>query len=590
MSFDGIVTNAVVEELKNKLIGGRINKIYQQEKDEILLNIHNNRTNYKLIISSSSNNPRIYLTEYSKENPASAPLFCMVLRKHINSGTILNIEQVSLDRVIFIDVSSLDELGQASEKRIVIEIMGRHSNIILIDNNSYKIIDSIKRVNESMSRVREILPGIVYEQPPTQDKSNPLEYSEKEFVDYLANSKQNLKIFKFFYFNYVGLSPLISREICFHSNIDIDRTINSLNTNEKKLLFNSFKDFMDKIKNKNFSPTLIMDENMEPIAFHSLDLKQFGLDNKISLNSISKVLDKYFYRKDVSDRINQKSSGMRKSIGVKLDRTINKLSKQKNELLESKDRDKYKVYADLISANLHLIPNNKDRVDLQNFYDENMKILTVPLNIKYSPVDNAQRYYKKYSKLKKAEKLLFRQIPTTKHEIEYLENVLVSIDNSTEVEELDEIKQELIEEGYIKGNNKKNKSKKQKASKPHHYISKDGFDIYVGKNNKQNDNLTFKSSHRSDTWLHVHDMPGSHVIIDHQGKDIPDSTLEQAGILAAFYSKSKHSNVVSVAYTQRKNVKKPKNAKAGMVVYNNFNTINVSPKNNLVNDIKKVEN
>lgn len=589
MSFDGIVTKAVVEELKDTLIGGRINKIYQQEKDEILLNIHNNRTNYKLIISSSSNNSRIYLTRHSKENPASPPMFCMVLRKHLNSGIILNVEQSTLDRVVFIDISSLDELGEPMEKRIVIEIMGRHSNIILIDKDSNIIIDSIKKVNESMSRIRQVLPGLIYEKPPIQDKSNPLKSSKEEFFNFLDTSKQNLKIYKFFYFNYIGLSPLISREICFHSGIDIDRSINSLYEDDKDLLFNSFNKFMEKIRNNDFHPTLIMEDNMDTIAFHALELNQFGLDNKIHLNSISEVLDTNYYRKDVFDRLSQRSSGIKKSIGVNLDRTINKLSKQKNELLESKDREKYKVYADLISANLHLIPKGQNKIELENFYDENLNKLNIPLNIKYSPVENAQRYYKRYSRLKNAENLLLKQIPRTKNEIEYLENVLVSIDNSTEIEELDEIKEELIEEGYIKGNRKDRNKKKQKVSKPHHYISKDGFNIYVGKNNRQNDYLTLRFSHRSDTWLHVQKMPGSHVIIDNKGKDIPNSTLEEAAILAAFYSKGKNSNNVPVDYTQRKNVKKPRNAKTGMVIYNNFKTINTSPSLKLIKKIKKVE-
>ncbi len=589
MAFDGIVTRAVVEELKNTLIGGRINKIYQQERDEILLNIHNNRTNYKLVISASSNNPRIYLTEHTKENPGSPPLFCMVLRKHLSSGTILNIEQSTLDRIIFIDVSAIDELGQPMEKRIIIEIMGRHSNIILIDKDSLKIIDSVKKISEDISRVRQVLPGLMYENPPLQDKSNPLDRSREEFFNYLNTSKQNLKIYKFFYLNYIGLSPLISKEICFYSNIDIDRTINSLSEDDKNLLFNSFNFFMGNVKSNNFNPTLILENNMDAIAFHALELNQFGLDNKISLNSISQVLDKYFYRKDVSDRLNQQSSGIKKSIGVKLDRAINKLSKQKNELLDSRDREKYKIYGDLISANLHNIPKGQESIELENFYDENMNMMRIPLNIKYSPVTNAQRYYKRYSKLKNAENLLVRQIPATKNEIDYLENVLVSIDNSTEIEELDEIKDELIQEGYIKANRKDRNKKKQKLSKPHHYISEDGFNIYVGKNNKQNDYLTLKFSHRSDIWLHVQKMPGSHVIIDHQGRDIPDSTLEQAGLLAAYYSKARNSNNVAVDYTERKNVKKPRNAKAGRVIYNNFKTINISPDIKLVRNIKKVE-
>ncbi len=313
------------------------------------------------------------------------------------------------------------------------------------------------------------------------------------------------------------------------------------------------------------------------------------MENKVSFDSISRLLDNYYRRKDIIDRISQKSQSIRKSIQVKLDRTLNKLGKQKEELLESQDREKYKIYADLISANLHVIPRGADLIELENFYDENMDKLVVPLDIKLSPVANAQKYYKKYSKLKNAHQLLLEQIPETEDEASYLENVLMSIENSTEIEELDEIKEELISEGYIKGSLKKKKKKDEAVSKPLHYVSKDGFNIFVGKNNKQNDYLTLRLSHKDDIWLHVQNMPGSHVIIGKDGNSIPATTLEEAAILAAYYSKGKNSNHVPVDYTERKNVKKPKNAKTGMVIYENFKTITINPSRELVANIKKVE-
>lgn len=589
MSFDGIVTKSVVNELKETILGGRVDKIYQQEKDEILIYVHNKGTNYKLIISASSNNSRIYLTDFSKKNPSSPPMFCMLLRKHLLGGIVLNVEQFNLDRVVFIDISAIDELGQPTEKRIIIEIMGKHSNIILVDKPSLKIIDSVKRVYEDMSRVRQILPGMIYEHPLLQNKINPLNSEKEEFYNLIELSDKNIPIFKFFYFNFVGLSPLISREICFESNIDIDRTIGSLYEDDKNSLFLSFNKFVSQISENNFTPVSILSNNAVILAFHALDMNQFGVNNKVYYDSISKLLDNYYRRKDIIDRIGQRSQSIRKSIGVKLDRTLNKLGKQKEELLESKDREKYKIYADLISANLHKIPKTVDNINLENFYDENMDILNIPLDIKLSPVLNAQKYYKRYSKLKNAHSLLLlEQIPETKNEISYLENVLMSIENSTEVEELDEIKEELIQEGYIKGSIKKRK-KEAIVSKPYHYLSIDGFNIYVGKNNKQNDYLTLKISHKDDLWLHVQNMPGSHVIIEKSGKDIPNTTLEEAAILAAYYSKGKLSNHVPVDYTERKNVKKPKNAKSGMVIYDNFKTLSVNPSKELVNDIKKVE-
>lgn len=590
MSFDGIVTNAVVRELNSTILGGRVDKIYQPEKDELFISIHNNGINYKLIMSASSNNPRIYLTNKSKKNPVTPPMFCMLLRKHISGGIILNIEQYEMDRVVFIDISAQDELGQPTEKRLVIEIMGKHSNIILMDKATYKIIDSIKRVTDEMSRVRQILPNSIYENPPIKDKKNPLKTNYEEFHEFMENQAKNTAVYKFFYFNYLGLSPLISREICLES-IDLDRTIMSISEVEIQKLYASFKNLMEKIINGDFTPLYITnrDEN-EILAFHSLELDQFGSENKHYLDSISDVLDIYYRKKDVLDRISQKSQSIRKSIGVKLDRTLSKLGKQKEELLESMDREKYKIYADLISANLHRINRGSKEVYLENFYDENMEEILIPLDIKLSPVDNAQRYYKKYSKLKNANNLLLEQIPETESEIEYLENVLLSIENASEIYELDEIKEELITEGYIKASNKmKKKKKKEEIARPQHYISGDDFNIYVGKNNRQNDYLTMKFAHKEDIWLHVQNMPGSHVVIKSEGKEVPLSTLEDAANLAAFFSKGKNSNHVAVDYTQKKNVKKPKNAKTGMVIYENFKTIIIDPSNQRIQELKKVE-
>lgn len=589
MSLDGIVTRAVVNELNETILRGRIDKIYQQEEDEILMHIYSRGENRKLIISASSNNPRVYLTNNSKTNPQTPPMFCMFLRKHLTRGTILNIEQFHMDRVVFIDISSIDELGLPSEKRLIIEIMGRHSNIILIDIESNKILDSIKRVNYSMSRVRQVLPGMDYQHPKIDDKLNPLYLNRDEFNERLNLSEENMKTFKFFYTNYIGLSPLISKEICFLANIDRNKTIEGLTENDVDSLFNSFISIVDKINNKDFNPMLIKNSHDKGYrSFHCLDIKQFGDEDKIYLDSISKVLDEKYKEDDSSDRISQKSHSIKKSVQTKLKRSENKLSKQKDELLKSKDREIYKVYADIISANLYRIKRGIDEVILENFYTEDMDEIKIPLNVKYTPAENAQRYYKKYSKLKNANILLLKQIPETKEEIDYLENVLNSLENSTEILEIDEIKEELIKEGYLKGRIKKRK-KKNILSKPYHYVSSDGFDIYVGKNNKQNDYLTLKFANREDLWLHVQNMPGSHVIVRTNNGQVSDIALEEAATLAAYFSKAKNSNNVSVDYTAKKNVQKARNARTGMVIYNDFNTIFVTPSKNEINKLEKVE-
>lgn len=590
MSFDGIVTRAVVSELNKKITSGRIDKIYQQEKDEILINIHCNKKNFKLLISASSNNPRIYLTNHSKKNPSTPPMFCMLLRKHLTGGIILDIRQAEMDRVIFIDISTLDELNQKVEKTLVVEIMGKHSNIILVNKDDSKIIDSIKRIREDISRVRQIFPGLKYSSPPNHNKKNPLIVLKEEFLRDLDSEEKSLKIYKFFYLNYIGLSPLISREICFLSDLDIDRNIGSLSLQEKEGLYFNFSHIISLCKKNDFSPIYIINENQELFLFYSLFLKGFSQESIIKLDSISEVLDISFKKRDNYDRISQKSQNLKKTISIKLDRNLNKLGKQRQELLASKDRDKYKVYADLISANIHLIPKGSESISLDNFYDENLKKINIPLDKKISPIDNAQRYYKKYSKLKTAENLLKVQIPETEDEIDYLENILFSIENSQEVEELDDIREELVIQGYLKDTSKTKKKRKERKDgiiSSLEFISKDGIKIYVGKNNKQNDYLTMKFANKDDIWLHVQKMPGSHVIIKKSTELIPETTLEEAAILAAYYSKAKNSNNVAIDYTEKKNVKKSKNAKPGMVIYENFKTIYVSPSLELFNKIKK---
>jgi len=590
MSFDGIVTRAVINELETSIVGGKITKIYQQEKDEILIHIHNLGKNYRLILSASSNNPRIYLTNYSKKNPDTPPVFCMLLRKHLTNGIITEINQYELDRIVMIDIKCLDEMGEINTKQLIIEIMGKHSNIILVDKFSRTIVDSIKRVPYDMSRVRQVLPGLKYEFPPSNDKVNPIDINFDTFIKIYDKENKNTQIFKFLYTNFIGLSPLISREICYRAHIDERKSMEYLDINEKELLFKSLKELMEDIKFKNFSPNIIFhSERNEIIDFHSMNISQYSDMNIEHNESMSFILDKYYLEKDILDRISQKSLSIKKSIQVKLDRSINKLAKQKEELLEAKKREKYKIYGDLISANIYKISKGMNNIQLENFYSENMEEISVPLDVKLSPSENAQYYYKKYAKLKNASKLLESQIPQTQEEIDYLENILISIENCTEIEELEEIKDELINEGYIKNSYKNKKKSNNKISKPHHFLSSDNFHIYVGKNNKQNDYLTLKFADKEDLWFHTKNIPGSHVIIKTEHKKVPDTTLYEAALLAAFYSKGRNSQNVPVDYTYKKNVKKPKGSKPGMVIYENNNTIYVSPSKQEIFTIKKVE-
>lgn len=589
MSLDGIVLNNVCMELKSTLIDCKVDKVYQPEKDEIHLNIRTKGKNTRLLISASSNNPRVYFTQNQKSNPQSPPMFCMLLRKHVQGGRILNVEQVSLERILKISIESMNELGDMSVKELIIEIMGKHSNIILVDTNTNKIIDSIKRVPLSISTVRQILPGLEYIAPPSQDKMNPLDIEKNEFLN-LINSSEETVSFKFLYQNFIGLSPLVSREICTLANVDSNSVLSDLTSEDKDSLYSNFKDVYSCVKDNNYNPTIIKDEsNYDIEAFSSIDLKQFGNLPKVHFESISELLDYYYVTRDKLDRIKQKSNDLRKNISMKLDRALNKLAKQNKEISDAQKREKFKIYGELIIANIYKLEKGMEHVELDNFYSEDYEKVKVTLNKNLTPSENAQKYFKRYNKLKTAYDIVSKELVKTKEEVSYLENILLALETSTEIEELDEIREELIKEGYFKKPTTKGKKKIKTTSKPHHYKSSDGFDIYVGKNNKQNDYLTLKIADKEDIWLHTKIIPGSHVIIKTEGKDVPENTILEAAQLAGFYSKGKMSSNVPVDYTEKKNVKKPSGAKPGMVIYETNSTAYITPSVENISKIEKVE-
>ncbi len=591
MSFDGIVVKSVVYELLNLLNNGRIEKIYQPENDEIILSIRNDNKNYKLLVSASSSNPRVYITSETKTNPMTPPMFCMLLRKHIQSGKIVDIYQYSMDRVICIDIQSLDELGVLSIKTIAVEIMGKHSNIILFDKDSNKIIDSVKRVPAFISSVRQILPGLEYKNPPSQDKLFPFNLNKCDLINLCEKSEKGMPIFKMLYGNIIGLSPLLAREICYRANLDDSSIVGQLDDVSIDYLYNSFRKFYGDVHNHIFSPTIIMNKDHDEIvAFSAVDMLQYDSLPKIHYNSINELLDNFYVTRDKIDRIKHKSSDFKKSITVKLDRTLNKLAKQKEELLEAEEREIFKIYGDLLTANLQKIEKKQKSIVLENYYREDLKEVCINLDPRLSPIQNAQKYYKKYNKLKNAYQLVSEQIVQTQEEVDYLENVLISLENCTELKELEEIRDELVNEGYIKKSSSKVKKKEKEVfSSPLHFISSNGYDIYVGKNNKQNDYLTLKFANKEDIWMHTKNIPGSHVIIKKKEGQIPENTIIEAAMLAAYHSKARLSSNVPIDYTERKNVKKPSGAKPGMVIYDYYNTVYVTPKKELVNKLTKIE-
>lgn len=590
MSYDGIVTRAVVNELREKLLGGRVDKIYQHEKDELTITIYSKGINQKLLVSASSSTPRLYLTRLAFKNPDTPPMFCMLLRKYLIGGHVLDIRQDGLDRVVTITISGTDELGHQLNRELVVEIMGKHSNIILIEESSKRIIDSIKRVPIDVSRVRQILPGLYYHPIQNQDKLDPLNVSNKEFIDLIVKSSGNTQIYKFLYQSFTGLSPLIARAICQRSGLEPERTIASLQEQALLSLFEEFENTIGSVREGSFRPMIARNEDTGAIdGFHSLPLDYFGSKGIKFYDSVSDMLDSVYSSKDIYDRVSQKSSSLRKIVQTRLEKAQHKLSKLREEFLESSEREKYKIYADLIQSNLYRIQKGTRVAQLQNFYDPEMGELSVPLDEKLGAAENAQRYYKKYSKLKTASLLLETQINETEEEISYLEHVIVSLDNSTEVYELEEIRNELANEGYISIIAKPGKKHKDIVSKPLHFVSSDGFSILVGRNNRQNEILTMKTSKKEDFWLHVKGIPGSHVIIRTEGRPVTEKTLEEAATIAAWYSKGRSGSNIEVDYTLRKNVWKPKNSKPGFVHYDNQSTVVVTPNITVINSIRKVE-
>ncbi|WP_129596364.1 Rqc2 family fibronectin-binding protein [Anaerophilus nitritogenes] len=579
MPFDGMVVSSIVHELKEKILMGKIDKIYQPENDEIHISIRCFKEKYKLLISASSNHPRIHLTHTAKINPQTPPIFCMLLRKHLQGGRIIDIYQQEFERIVILNIESYDELGVLSIKQLIIEIMGKHSNIILLDPSQNKILDSIKRISGDINRYREILPGKNYIAPPTQGKQNPLHLSFNDFVLKVQEATMGTSIYKAIYTSFQGISPVASREICFLSHIEQDKALVELLDTDYEHLWKTFNKFLC-VNNPN-PHMVISKDNSEIIDFYPIPLKIYQeIYTSIDFDSMSDLLEQFYIQRDLFDRIKQKSTDLRKLIHHTMQKLLNKKQKLKEELLSAMKAQKYRVYGELLTANLHTIKKGDKSIEVMNFYDENCTTIKIALNEHLTPSQNAQKYFKKYTKSKNAQNEIDTQLKDTDNEITYFENLLQNIENTSDLENIEEIRLELMEEGYIK--KKKISSKKNTPSKPMSFISSDGYSILVGKNNKQNDHLTLKIASKKDLWFHTKDIPGSHVIIITNNQEVPQTTILEAAELAAYFSKGKISSNVPVDYTTVKYVKKPSGAKPGMVIYENNKTIYTTPRSNIV--------
>ena len=568
MSFDGIVTRALTDEFNTKYIGARVDKIYQTEKDEIMINMRSKDGAFKVLISASSNNPRFYVSKVTKENPTEAPLFSMILRKNLSGSKLLRVEQFGFDRAVSFVFKGYNDFHEEALYYLVVEIMGKYSNIILL-NEDHKIIDAIKRVSTLMSREREIEPSLIYERPPVFDRLSPMDVDEDLLKD-MISKKLDEEVKDFLMKSFLGLSTEIVNKILFDAALDESYLLKNLDDKAIDKLANAFTNTFDKLSANDYSFNIYKLSERKSV-YNAIYLDQYASVDKESFDSISELLDKYYYEKDQKDRITQRSQNMRHTISANLKRAKNKLQKQKEEMLESANREAYKVYADLISSNIHKITKGLKEITLENFYD-NMNELVVPLDQKLSSVQNAQRYYKRYQKMKQREIVLEKQIENTEDEIKYLELVADAIERTEDVKNLDEIYFELVKNGYIKKDKKiKNKPKKIAI---HSIDYDDTSKVYYGKNNLQNEYITFKVADKNDVWMHVKGFPGSHVVIKCDGYP-SDDLLVFAAKIAAKNSKAKDSNKVDVDFTTRKNVKKHPSGKTGLVNYVNFKTITV---------------
>ena len=577
MAFDGIVISNLSYELHSNLVGGRISKISMPEENELIFTIKNNAKTYRLFMSASASLPLIYLTDINKPAPKVAPAFLMLLRKYIGSAKITNIFQMGLERILCFELEHLNELGDLSRKKMYVEIMGKHSNIIFTDENN-KIIDSIKRISANMSSLREVLPGREYFLPKELQKKELLNIELKEFTEILKSKEYPLS--KSIYMNFAGISPLIAEEIIIRASLSSQSSCVSLSELEYTHLFHTIENLLEDINTHNFNPNIIY-KGEEALEFSSIRLFSYKNEsyNEVDYTSVSKMLYDYYYAREVFLLNRQKSFDLRKIVNTALERASKKYDLQEKQLQDADKKDIYRVYGDLLNTYGYSLKGGESSFTAENFYDDNKEI-TIPLDKNKSAKENAKKYYDKYAKLSRTTKALSEEILKTKGDIEHLQSIQTALEVSSDDESLSQIRQELVDFGYIK---KHSSSKKQKiTSHPYHYISSDGYDIYVGKNNYQNEELTFKVATGNDWWFHAKGIPGSHVILkSNNEEELPDRAYEEAASLAAFYSKAKDADKVEVDYIQKKNIKKVAGAAPGFVIYHSNWSMVVTPRADL---------
>lgn len=583
MALDGAFIACLREELIARLPEARVDKIHQPGREELILHLRHRGGTERLYISVRANDPRIHFTAESPENPAQPPMFCMLLRKRLTGGRLVDIRQEGLERAVYLDFDCINELGDPVRLVLAVEIMGRYSNAILMqqEQTGYRVIDSLKRVSPDMSSVRPILPGVVYSPPPADKNRYDLSiHSPEQIMEAVRNGKDGT-LSKALLAVSQGLSPLTCREIAYRTTAGQDSPVSALTPRE----WEKFTDCLARTKKAvldgtNRVPYLLLRPDGSPLEFSFQPIIQYGLEGRgQELDSFSALLDTFYASRAAAERMKVRGQDLLRTLTNANERIRRKLENQRQELAASAQRDIWRLYGDLINANLHAIPHGASSAELINYYDENCALLTVPLDPSLSASANAQRYYKEYRKAQTAEEVLTRRIAAGEMELQYIDTVFDALSRATTARELEELRRELESTGYLR--RQTGKQKNLPPLRPLEFRSDDGFTIFVGRNNTENDRLTLRTAKGNDVWMHTKNIPGSHVIVVTEGQTPPNTTLEQAAILAATYSKAADSVQVPVDYTLARYVKKPNGAKPGMVIYTDNQTAYVNPDRSL---------
>lgn len=573
MALDGIFLSCLKAEIEENSLYARVDKVSMPTRDEVILTLRGKNGTKKLLFCIRPSSPRIHYITSNIENPPSPPMICMLLRKYLINAMITGLRQAETDRVLFMDFDAANEIGDRIKLSICFEIMGTYSNVILLDEDM-KIIDALKRIDFAASSVRQIIPGLKYTFPPKQDKLS-LEDCEAEAVIEAIEDKDNLLLTKAVMASVQGVSPVVSREIASLCCYD-DKYVSELTDDEKKRLLRVISD-IKKYVGKPSKAYMISDEKGKPVDFSFMPISQYGTRMSLSeAESCSELLEAFYAEKDKAERNRHRGQELFRIVNNNIERVAKKINLQQSDLKKCADREQLRIYAELINAYIYSLEKGSFYYDVQNYYDEG-KMVRIACDPSLSPQKNAQKYYKQYKKAVKAEEMLTKLIESGKQELEYLRSVADELTRCETDNEVSHIREELIESGYLRKKSLKGSKKYPKALPPHEFMTSDGFTVYVGRNNAQNDKLSMKQANNHDMFLHVQKQPGSHVIIVSNNREITDTAIEEAAVIAAYYSSAADSSLVTVDYTAVKNLKKPVGAKAGYVIYHIYNSINVKP-------------